>query len=318
MANPESSAASQITTDPLGDWVRGLRAHYRISPRWLRDLLYSAAAVPWKLVIAAPRRVFRLLEHLVVGVFGSLRWLFAGGLRALRTGDTPTRPAGSQPAANPEPPAATIQVQEWLKDGAAALAAWLGRLLAKTFDLFSLGELFNLLTMIFKVNTRSLTETEIEEAKKVFGDGLSYWRVRIDEWSLIAHLGKWAAERRLGKPVGDMAVTIFSTIHFSRRIDTQPGNTDMAWLIHELTHVAQNEHVGSQIIGEALHAQNTTGYGYGGPEALQGRDFENFNREQQGDIARHYYENLYADDDQGEKLANAYSPLIKQLRKGMI
>ena len=172
--------------------------------------------------------------------------------------------------------------------------------------------------MIIKVNTRGLSDVEIQEARKVFGDSLSYWRIRIDEWSLIAQIGKWVADRRAGKDVGHMAITVFNTIKFSRRIDTVLGNRYMAWLIHELTHVAQNEHAGSQYLGEALHAQATTGYDYGGPDSLPGRHFANFNREQQGDIARDYYRSLYGDLELVEKTHREYERLVNQLRRGRI
>ncbi len=79
------------------------------------------------------------------------------------------------------------------------------------------------------------------------------------------------AERRFGAAHDHMAVTVFSTIHFSRRINPQPGNSDMGWLIHELTHAAQMEHVGSQFMGEAVYDQGAAGYDYGGPKALAGR-----------------------------------------------
>ena len=115
-----------------------------------------------------------------------------------------------------------------------------------------------------------------------------------------------------------MAVTLFNTIHFSRRIHPRPGNEDMAWLIHELAHVAQMEHVGSQIMGEALHAQGTEGYEYGGAKALQGRDLRDFNREQQGDIAKDYYRSLYDKQELTEEEEHAYRRLIAQFRNGQI
>jgi hypothetical protein len=77
----------------------------------------------------------------------------------------------------------------------------------------------------------------------------------------------------------------------------------MAWLVHELGHVWQYEHVGSQYIGEALHAQATAGYVYGVDDSYSnnangtalataraaGKTLADFNREQQASIAQHYY-----------------------------
>jgi bifunctional pyridoxal-dependent enzyme with beta-cystathionase and maltose regulon repressor activities len=60
----------------------------------------------------------------------------------------------------------------------------------------------------------------------------------------------------------------------------------MKWLIHELTHVAQMEHAGSQYLIEAFHAQVTEGYGYTPGEKLYLRDY---NREQQASIIADYY-----------------------------
>ena len=90
----------------------------------------------------------------------------------------------------------------------------------------------------------------------------------------------------------------------------------MGWLIHELVHAAQMEHVGSQFMGEAVHDQGVAGYDYGGPKALAGRDLKNFNREQQGDIAKHYYLSLYGKFAVSEDEKKDYERLVKQLRKG--
>ena len=207
-------------------------------------------------------------------------------------------------------------IGDWVRRGARSMAAWLGRLITKTIDLVSFGEIVDLLTMVFKVNTRGLTQVEIQEARKVFGDSISYWRIRLDEWSLLAHLGRWMAERRFGAAHDHMAVTVFSTIHFSRRIHPEPGNPDMGWLIHELAHAAQMEHVGSQFMGEAVYDQGVAGYDYGGPKALAGRDLKDFNREQQGDIAKHYYLSLYDKLEVTEGEKKDYERLVQQLRKG--
>ena len=86
-----------------------------------------------------------------------------------------------------------------------------------------------------------------------------------------------------------MGICIFYTIHFTRKINTEQGNADMAWLIHELVHIAQMEHSGSQYMAEAIYAQATDGYYYGGALGLKGKQFSDFNREQQGSIAQDFY-----------------------------
>lgn len=192
----------------------------------------------------------------------------------------------------------------WLWRGFLAGAAWAGRLVAKLFDLVGFGEILDLLWQIIKFNTRTLTDVEIKEAKRVFGDSLSYWQVRIDEASLIALIGAWAKKSK------GMGVTLFHTINFNKKISAKPGNNDMAWLIHELTHVAQMEHVGMQYIGEAVHAQATAGYKYTLDPKKHLRDY---NREQQGDIARDYYVALTS----GAATAG-FAPFITELKKGRL
>lgn len=164
------------------------------------------------------------------------------------------------------------------------IVAWVARLSAKIIDLFGLPELVESIAHLLKnTSTRPLSPLEIAEAKRVFADTLPYEQIRIDEKSLIAHTG--AAFLR-AKQLG---VCTFHTINFTRKLQPQPGNTDMAWLIHELTHVAQMQHVGSQYIGEAIYAQLTDGYNYGGPDNLDGKKLADFNREQQADIIRDFY-----------------------------
>jgi hypothetical protein len=152
---------------------------------------------------------------------------------------------------------------------------------------------------VVKFNTRTLTQAEKTEAEKVFGSSISYWQVRIDEYSLIAIIGS------LFSGGGGMGVTTFHTINFNRKLSVAPGNTDMAWLIHELVHVSQMEHVGMQYLGEAIHAQATAGYTYtfGEPH------LRDYNREQQADIVKDYYIALSA----GTSTA-AYTTYIAELR----
>ena len=76
-------------------------------------------------------------------------------------------------------------------------------------------------------------------------------------------------------------------------------------LIHELTHVWQNQHVGpvylahavaSQWFGEGYDYGYTDGYnGDGGDDDLdaKGGDLSQFNPEQQGQIAMHFYVRKY-------------------------
>ena len=161
--------------------------------------------------------------------------------------------------------------------------AWLSRFFFKLFDVVGFAEWLSFFWHFAKPNLRTLTTTEIAEAKLVFHDSLPLHKIRIDENSMIAKIGARNARSK------HMGICVFYIIHFTRKINTKQGNADMAWLIHELVHIAQMEHNGSQYIGEALYAQATDGYYYGGALGLKDKNFSDFNREQQGSIAQDFY-----------------------------
>jgi len=196
----------------------------------------------------------------------------------------------------------------------SAVFAWTGRLLFKTLDALQVPEMTDFVWQLFKRRTRKMTSVEIAEAKKVFGNSLPYDKIRIDEGSVLAKIGATI------NGAHQMGVVLFHTINFTRKIDGLACSNDMAWLIHELIHVAQMEYIGSQYIGEAAHAQVTTGYDYGGVRALKDKQFKDFNREQQGEIVRHYYQFVICQYPHffatKEELKNAYLPLIEEVRRG--
>jgi hypothetical protein len=274
----------------FGKIWKGIKKGAKAVGKWGWNVLKSAGAWAWSLVTKGPQRLWRLLKHVGGGVAGIFKWLWEG-IKTVR---------------------GIKSFAQWIGRGIVSGAAWAGKLVAKLLDVVGFGELVELIWQIIKFNTRTLTSTEIAEAKKVFGNSIKYWQVRIDEYSLIAWIGS------LFKGGGGLGVTTFHTINFNRKIKTAPGNSDMAWLIHELTHVSQYEHVGSQYMGEAIHAQATTGYGYGGEAGLladraAGKHFRDYNREQQGDIARDYYLALTS----GRSTA-AFDPFIAELRAGKL
>lgn len=189
-----------------------------------------------------------------------------------------------------------------IRDNLLSFALRTGRIVAKILDLCAFLEIMDLLWQIIKFNTRSLTSTEEQEARSVFGKNINYSKVRIDEYSLLSWIG--AKINRCSC----MGVTTFHTINFSRKIRSEAGNSDMKWLIHELTHVAQMEHEGSKYLVEAIYAQAAEGYAY----KLGSRPhLREYNREQQASIVADYY----ITRSSGGSTA-AYDLYIAELRAG--
>ena len=120
-----------------------------------------------------------------------------------------------------------------IQRGLLFIAIYVGRIIAKILDFYAFPEIMDRLWQIVKLNTRNLTAIEEQEARSIFGNKIDYQRVRIDEASFIAWM------RAKLKRCSGMGVSTFHTINFSRKLNTAPGNADMKWLIHELTHVAQ-------------------------------------------------------------------------------
>ena len=192
----------------------------------------------------------------------------------------------------------------WGLDILLFFSALAGRIIAKIFDLYAFPEIIDLMWQKVKLNTRSLTLIEEQEALSVFGNSINYSKVLIDELSFIAWIGA-----KINK-CPHMGVTIFHTINFSRKIKPASSLSDMKWLIHELTHIAQMEHAGSRYLVEAFHAQATEGYGYIPGEKPHLCDY---NREQQASIAADYYVNRIS----GASTAD-YESYIEELRTGKL
>jgi len=196
-----------------------------------------------------------------------------------------------------------------------AVSGWMIRLFTKTIDCLFVPEIIDLTGTILKRNTRPLTPVEIQEAKRVFGDYLPYEQIYIDESSWLAKLGAIFSGTK------DMGVCIFHTIHFTRSIQSKIGNRDMAWLIHELVHIAQMEQIGSQYIPEAIYAQYTEGYDYGGGVNLAKKPIACFNREQQGNVFQDYYYFILHDRSHprwGILPPHSYTTAIEDLKQGKL
>lgn len=182
------------------------------------------------------------------------------------------------------------------------LVVRIGWIITKVLDFCAFPELMDRLWQVTKPETRDLSAVEEQEARSIFGNRIDYRKVRIDEASFIA----WTRAKL--KRCSGMGVTTFHTINFTRKLNTAPGNSDMKWLVHELTHIAQMEHTGSQYMVEAFRAHVNEGYAYR-PGAR--KHFREYNREQQACIVADYYVASFS----GGSTA-AYDPYIAELRAG--
>jgi type VI secretion system secreted protein VgrG len=172
---------------------------------------------------------------------------------------------------------------------------------------------------------RSLMAWEIQEARRVFMSQINYDAVRVHECAAwpdqINRLGTWI--KRMPAPDRHNAITLGNHCYFPVPLLKEPLSPGLAglelftWLIHELTHVWQYQKMGWRYLGLALTAQVHEGaqaYSFGDETGLieafaQGRKFSDFNLEQQGDIARYYYERIA----RGQQV-HAWEPFIAQLQ----
>jgi hypothetical protein len=166
---------------------------------------------------------------------------------------------------------------------------------------------------------RTMTEYEIRQARRVFGDAIDYTKVRINEGSISAKVAS----------VGGYARTIGNTVHMP-----EGGSRNMAFMIHELTHVWQYQHQGWTYAPKCIWAQITEGYSYvpsdldqwnahlegkdplpsTPDEALrsarqEGKTLQSFNPEQQGDILADYFRRQQRGGD-----VSAYAAFVGDVR----
>ena len=174
------------------------------------------------------------------------------------------------------------------------------------------------------MHRRKLSLYETIEAQLVFGSSVVYERVVIVEdvaWpNWAGRVGSWLSRTEAPR---NNAVALGNHLYFSKRLHTDnPADpvgslNDMAWLIHELTHVWQYQHFGIAYLPQVLwtHLRNgSEAYKYGFEHGLQkalvrGEQLESFNREQQGEIARHYYYRLKQGQD-----VSAWLPFISEFK----
>ncbi len=174
------------------------------------------------------------------------------------------------------------------------------------------------------VHQRSLSSHESIEAQLVFGASIAYERVAIIEevaWpNWVGRIGSWFSRNEA--PTTN-AVALGNKLYFPKRLltsdpaDPTVSLNNMAWLIHELTHVWQYQHFWLAYLPQVLWAHLRRGsevYDYGFEQGLRkalarGDRLANFNREQQGELARHYYHRL----KQGQDIS-AWLPFISEFQ----
>jgi hypothetical protein len=151
---------------------------------------------------------------------------------------------------------------------------------------------------------RRLTPIERKEADIIFGESLDYDEIWIyEDTSLPNWIGRIGSIISKEEPPSNNAITLGNKLYFPTILKTEFSDTtnlhltDMGWLIHELTHAWQYQHIGIRYLFDAIRVQITLGsgaYDYGSKKGLEdalqeGKGFLNFNPEQQGDITREYY-----------------------------
>jgi hypothetical protein len=187
--------------------------------------------------------------------------------------------------------------------------AWICRV----FDALRLPRLSEIIWHLL-TRVRALSGDELNAASLVLGaSAIRYSAVRVADGRLLRLIFKFNKRR---------AFATFHTINI-------PGSgayssSLLPLVVHELTHVYQFELVGSIYIWQALRAQRSDGYNYGGWQQLEkdrskGKHFRDYNREQQGKIAQDYYSMVVAGGLSAEKpIYRAYEPFINELRKGKL
>jgi hypothetical protein len=147
---------------------------------------------------------------------------------------------------------------------------------------------------------RHLLENEKRLAYAIFGDSHEATMLpnRIDDF------GRWLGRRAARPPHHHNAICLGNHCLFPIQLtlDTDTRNIaatyQLGWLVHELTHVWQYQHIGWRYLWQAIRVQLQLGaqaYDYGGAAGLQrqrdaGWRLQHFNVEQQAAIVQHYAE----------------------------
>ena len=186
-------------------------------------------------------------------------------------------------------------------------------LIARVFDVLRGPRLFQFFWH-FLVGVSRLTESEIKAASLVLGENsIKYRSVWIAEGRLLTLIFKFGPGR---------AFTTFHTVNLPKSGDHSREHLEL--LIHELVHVYQFEQIGTDYIFQSLRAQKAGGYFYDSWPGLnewreKGKQFKDYNREQQGQIAQDYQKKVIEPELlEANEVRVAYEPFIAELKAGQL
>jgi hypothetical protein len=175
---------------------------------------------------------------------------------------------------------------------------------------------------------RKLYDWEVEQITPIFVGTLRYETVRVCEgynWPDFANrLGRFVRRQEPPGPGEHNSITLGNHCYFPVLLPKNlppPDNwdiTNMEWLVHELTHTWQYQHIGAKYLFRALWAQfrlKDAAYEFGGPDGLaacrlEGGTLFSFNPEAQAAIVEDYYRRSHQNKD-----VSVYLPFIEDLRK---
>jgi hypothetical protein len=250
---------------------------------WVAERARDVGAWALNLIRELPDRLRRLGQTLLDGLAGVVSFI-PDAIRALSSGGL-----GG--------------LADWLWDRALAGGTWVLSLISRVLDVAGGPEAGDFIMHLI-AHSRPLTSGQLSAAQGVLGPGAIRWHeVRVDEGGLLSLIFRLNDKR---------AFTTFHTINM-------PAGEGLAIAVHELTHVYQYERAGSVYLGQAVHAQATIGYGYGGADGLRrareaGQHYRDFNREQQAQIAQDYYTLTQSGGSASD--LEKYEPFIAELKAG--
>jgi hypothetical protein len=271
----------------VGEKARAVGRFISGAARWVGERVRDVSQWVVGLIQNLPARLARLASTIVDGLAGVASFI-PGAIQALASGGL-----GG--------------FASWLWEKAKRGGAWVLTLVSRVFDVLGGPEAVEFIWHMV-TRARPLNGTEITAASSVLGPNAIRWGdVRVSEGGLLSLIFSLNNGR---------AFTMFHTINLA-------PNEGIDVVVHELTHVFQYERAGSVYIGQAIHAQATIGYGYGGGPGLvsdkaAGKHYRDYNREQQAQIAQDYYNLVIAGG--GTSLSSdertAYDFYIGELRAG--